>query len=239
MGTPEDPTLHQTLEERDRAGPGRRDANPAGAVTKEPAEPKFELGIKLIEELRCVQTELERHVRVYLEAGERLVRCSDLLETLRKPRLTGDEWLKLKRQLDRTRPLAGSDAIRQAPEELAHIAKDFDEEREKANDEMRAALDPTQGAGLKAIQNEVFTRVWNMSGHAGALTETCRDGAEAWLNRIGNALSRIFGRIDQQMEARQAATPGEARASSADREPGEPTTLNVGSEPVPPPEHQR
>lgn len=213
--------------------PATRNANPARAASETPAQRKVELAVELLEKLRCVQTELERHVRVYLEAGERLVRCTDLLETLLHKSLSEHEWRTVKRDLDRTRPLSGTAALRQADEELALIAKEFDGERDLANEEMRRALDPTQrqGADLAAIQNAVFTKVWNMSVAAGRLTENCRDGADDWLNQIREALSALFGRIDEQLAARETMG-AEAFAPRADWKPDAPVT-NMGSTPAP------
>jgi hypothetical protein len=176
-----------------------------------------DLEVDLLENLRCVQTELERHVRVYLEAGDRLVRCSELFEILLKPSpLPDDEWQKVARYLERTRSLAGSAALRQADEELVGIAEEFDTERESAQKELRAALNPTEGGtDLKEIQDRVFNGVWNMSLAAGRLTESCREGADNWLNQIRDVLSGLFGRIEgQRME--RARRSAEERARQAD-----------------------
>ena len=238
MGTPEDPT-RQTLEKRERAGPGTRDSNPARAATEELAEAKVELAIELLLDLREVQDQLERYVRVYIEAGERLVRCGDMLETLRHSPLADSDWRAVKRDLDHTRPLCGGEVSRRrVPEEAQQLASDFDEKLNGAQEEMRVALG-VPSPDYEHIRDEVYNAVWQMSEATRQLAETCRVNAEEWLNEIGKALSRIFGRIDQQMEARHTATPGEARASSADRESGEPTTLNVGSERASPPQRQR
>ena len=172
-------------------------------------------------------------MRVYLEAGERLVRCTDLLETLLHKSLSEHESADRQARPRSDPALSGTATLRQADEELALIAKEFDGERVLANEEMRRALDPTQrqGADLAAIQNAVFTKVWNTSVAAGRLTENCRDGADDWLNQIREALSALFGRIDEQLAARETMG-AEAFAPRADWKPDAPVT-NMGSTPAP------
>jgi hypothetical protein len=224
---PDEHSFHQ--EAAERAEQNTR-ANSARIAPLDDAE-KVELAVGLLNELRCVQDELERHVRLYLEAGERLVLCTKVLRTLRKKALSDDDWETISDNLDAVEALTGTEALKEADPKLVRIASEFDDEREDANRELQAALNPTQGVDLDTVQDKLFNNVWNMSRAAGQLTQSCRSGAESWLNRIGKSLSALFGRIDQQLEARKGVTTT-ARSTSTAYEPGDEAAANEGTHPA-------
>ena len=198
----------------------------------------------LLNELNLQQTTLERVVRGYWAAQERLEICLDVANWLnggktRPERLEDpDFWRRLDELIGDIDPLGRAVSGLDLGADFTTSGETFDAEYATVTRLVRNMRRPGQEGEARTVADDMLMSVYEMSDACRYIRRTCRDEADDVISQIKQRLDKILIRIEVEEEraaapAVQTSTPDAAALRGV--ESASASAQDVGRSPLRPP----